>query len=168
MRVGCAALVLAVAAIGCGDDDSSALRDGGFSRRDASIDNCVPYYLASGPCAPERDAGMGADAGMAADAGMDTDRRVSLADLSCEPTEGRADTECQDIAWDFACGEHLDLVGCCTNDGACGAIDPTGVLGCIDRKVFGASGASCTPDPGMDAGDDQDASADDDAFVSST
>lgn len=182
MRVGCAVLVLALVAIACGDDDSSALRDGGFSRRDAAIDQCVPYYLASGPCMSELDSGMAADASIEPDAGMSTDGRVNLTDLSCELSTGSADTECDDISWDFACGEHLNLVGCCavrvpdggTQDpdggaqGTCGVIDPTGVLGCIDRQVFGASAASCTPDLGMDAGSDEDASADDDASASAT
>jgi len=169
MRVGCAVLVLALVAIACGDDDSSALRDGGFSRRDAAIDHCVPYYLASGPCMSELDSGIEADAGMEADA------RVNLTDLSCEPSTGSADTECDDISWDFACGEHLNLVGCCAMpdpdggiQGTCGVIDPTGILGCIDRRVFGASAASCTPDLGMDAGSDEDASADDDASADAT
>lgn len=168
MRVGCAALVLAIAAIGCGDDDSNALRDGGFSRRDAGTGHCIPYYLASGSCGSEPDSGMEADASMEADAGISADARVNLTGLSCEPTEGRADAECLDISWDFACGEHLNLVGCCTVGGVCGAIDPTGMLGCIDRQVFGASTKSCTPDLGMDAGGDEDASAEDDASVSAT
>jgi hypothetical protein len=147
MRVGWLALVLSAFAMGCGDDDSAALRDGGFAARDATVDNCVPYYLATGLCEPGSDAGMGA--------------AVNLSGLSCEPTEGRADTECADIAWDFACGEHLDLIGCCTLQGACGVIDPTGVLGCIDRQVFGELPLSCTADPGMDAGAELDAGDDD-------
>lgn len=156
MRVGCVALALAIATVGCGDDDSSLLRDAGFSRGDAAINQCVPYYLASGRCE------------LGLDAATDAHPVVNLSGLSCARVEGAANAECADLAWDFACGEHLDLIGCCTTQGRCGVLDPTGVLGCVDRQFFGASEMQCTADAGMDAGHEADSGTDEDASVPTT
>jgi len=155
MRVGVVTL-LVVWAVACGDDDIGGYADSGFSTRDAAFDaGCVlPYYLS----AHDRNPDAGADdAGQSMDAGA----------LSCESfldagvrNDGTPDSECPAILWTFAGGERIGvdgggLEGCCIH-GQCGGLDPTGVVGCIPRAVFGASDMTCTADPNIDAGDDND------------
>lgn len=148
MRVGFVALL--VLSLGCGDDDVAFGVDSGFVYRDASFDaGCLPYYLAAAD--RERDAGLD-DAG--------------AFPLTCGFTVGALDPECTDIAWSYAGGEHLALPGCCTEAGQCGVVDPTGALGCVDRRVFGVDANRCTYDASMDAGTDD--ASDEDAAVPTT
>lgn len=148
MRVGCMALFI-LCALACGDDDNGALSSGDFRNRDAAT-GCIPYYMATSTCD-------------ARDSGGDTAKAPTL---TCEFEAGDVDTECADITLDFACGERITLVGCCTADSHCGVIDPTGVHGCIERKFFGEAESSCTQDYNMDAGSDD--AGDDDASAPTT
>lgn len=160
MRVGFLALLLVVA-IACGDDDISVSGDSGFSIRDASSsDGCVPYFLA----AADRDRDAGNLDGGSVDAGG---RDAGPLALTCD-MPGTLDSECADIEWTFAGGEHITLAGCCapgdgTSTGSCGGVDPTGLAGCIGREIFGLQAATCLPDANLDAGHDD--AGDDDAAV---
>ncbi len=153
MRV--AFLPLLMVAVACGDDDVSAAGDAGFVVPDASSSaECVPYFLS----AADRDA---RDAGNDMDAGGDGGTLTLMCDMP-----GLPDSECADIAWTFAGGEQISLVGCCTPAGICGGLDPSEVAGCITRDVFGLAPSSCTPASDVDAGRDD--AGDDDASVPST
>ncbi len=148
MRVGL--LSLLVLAIACGDDDVSTTGDSGFTIRDASLGTeCVPYFLSNA----DRDLDAGDTMG-GRDAGtMDAGHDAGALSLMCD-MPGLPDSECANIEWTFAGGEHISLAGCCVPAGTCGGLDPTGLAGCIGREVFGLSVTTCTPSANLDAGDD--------------
>jgi len=134
MRVGVVTL-LVVCTLACGDDDAGGLPDSGYSTRDASIDaGCLPFYLS------------------ASDRNHDGGLLDGGATLSCDFRPGTLDSECANIDWNFAGGEHIDLAGCCAAEGQCGLLDPTGVLGCVARDVFGETSIASTVGSNNDAG----------------